>query len=101
MLSTSNLLELMKAHRDVLLGDAREDDRLLLLRRSASFLAANCRLLSETQRSGLLVGDRDSSDIAAAHVAGCPSLLIAPGVARRSRAGALFAAVADLPGLMA
>jgi hypothetical protein len=39
VLSTSNLLELMKAYRDVLPGDEREDDRLLLLRRSASFLA--------------------------------------------------------------
>lgn len=49
----------------------------------------------------LLVGDGETSDIAAAHVAGCPSVLIAPSGAPSSRANAVIAAVTDLPGLMA
>lgn len=49
----------------------------------------------------LLVGDSETSDIAAADAAGCPSVLIAPGGAPWSRASAVIAAVAELPGLTA
>lgn len=54
VLSNENLLELMKAYREVLPVDDRAEDRLLLLRRSASFLVASYALLSEAQRPSLL-----------------------------------------------